>query len=139
MKTVLFTCIFVLLAATPCFAGSCPDAQNAANIAMQERNARFTETYNITMPDPEDTRGAFANCLSSIASIGDAFTLGISFPSMDQIVGSMCRQVDSLIQSKIQEVISEAKSSVPHIGGYNPFQVGGSASGISHAIIEKLK
>jgi hypothetical protein len=51
----------------------------------------------------------------------------------------MCRQVDSLIQSKIQEVISEAKSSVPHIGGYNPFQVGGSASGISHAIIEKLK
>jgi hypothetical protein len=47
--------------------------------------------------------------------------------------------MDSLIQEKINDVLSEAKSSIPDIGGNNPFQVGGSASGISQAIIGKLK
>jgi hypothetical protein len=138
MKVLLVT-FLLMLCASPCFAGSCPDAQNAANAAIQSRNAKVAEGYNTTMPDPEDTRGPFADCLSSIGSLGDAFNLGIAFPSMDQVVGSMCRQVDSLIQSKIQDVLSKAKSSVPDIGGYNPFQVGGSASSISSAIIGKLK
>ena len=138
MKTLLLT-IILTLCASPCYAGSCGDTQSAANKAMRERNAQVKESHNTTMPDPEDTRGPLADCLGSIGSIGDAFTLGVSFPSMDQIVASMCRQVDSLIQEKIDDVLSEAKSSIPDIGQYNPFQVGGSASGISHAIILHLK
>jgi hypothetical protein len=125
--------------AAPCSAASCGVTQNAAHQAMRDRNALVKESHHTTMPDPEETRGPLADCLGSIGSIGDAFTLGVSFPSMDQIVESMCRQVDSLLQDKINDVLSEAKSSIPDIGQYNPFQVGGSASGISHSIIGKLK
>jgi hypothetical protein len=138
MKTLLLTVIITLFAA-PCYAGSCADTQDAANKAMRERNEQVKESHNTTMPDPEETRGPLADCLGSVGSLGDAFTLGVSIPSMDQIVESMCGQVDSMIQDKMQEVLSEVKSSIPDIGQYNPFQVGGSASGISQSIIGKLK
>ncbi|MDR1945673.1 MAG: hypothetical protein LBQ51_00675 [Desulfovibrio sp.] len=139
MKVFLITTLLTLVFSAPCYAGSCADTQSAANKAMQERNGQVKDSHNTMMPDPEDTRGPFSDCLSSINSIGDAFSLGISLPSMDQIIGSMCRQVDALIQDKMNDVLSEVKSSIPDIGGNNPFQVAGSASGISHAIIGKLK
>jgi hypothetical protein len=138
MKILLIAALLTLLAA-PAFAASCSDTQNAANNAMKERNAKVRDSHNTMMPDPEDTRGPFSDCLGSVNSIGDAFTLGVSLPGMDQIVESMCRQVDALIQDKMNDVLSEAKSSIPDIGGNNPFQVSGSASGISHSIIGKLK
>ncbi|MDR2820411.1 MAG: hypothetical protein LBB60_07780 [Desulfovibrio sp.] len=138
MKTLILAVLLCLVAA-PCFAGSCGDTQSAANSAIKERNGMVKDSHNTMMPDPEDTRGPLADCLGSIGSIGDAFSLGVSFPSMDQIVASMCRQVDSLIQDKMNDVLNEAKSSVPDIGGNNPFQVTGSASGISSSIIRKLK
>lgn len=138
MKTLILTIALCLFAA-PCFAGSCGDTQSAANAAIKDRNGLVKDSHNVMMPDPEDTRGPLSDCLGSINSIGDVFTLGVSFPSMDQIVASMCRQVDSLIQNKMDEVLNEVKSSVPGIGGNNPFQVTGSASGISSSIIRKLK
>ena len=138
MKKLFLTLMFVLCAA-PCFAGSCDDTQNAAMNAIKERNTRVKETHNTTMPDPEEDRGPLSNCLGSIASIGDAFSLGVSIPSMDSIVNGMCRQVDSMIQSKMNEVLSEARSSISGIGQNNPFQVSGSGSSVAGALIRKLK
>lgn len=135
---VLFTLCFLLLA-SPSYAGSCADTQNAANAAVKERNEKAGGAINTTMPDPEDTRGPFSNCLSSIHSIGDVFTLGISFPSMDQIIAGMCNQVDSMIQEKMHEVLSEVRSTVNEIGNNNPFQVSGSGVGIGVNIAGKLK
>lgn len=131
----LFVCVFAF--STPCFAASCSDTQNAASEAIKERNAKVKDTHNTTMPDPEEDRGALGNCLDSISSIGDAFSLGVSIPGMDQIVEGMCRQVNSMIQSKMNEALSEARSSVAAIGRNNPFQVSGSSD--VTGIIRKLK
>ena len=139
MKTLLLAFILLTAFAPSCFAGSCSDTQGAVNVAIQERNGRVKGSYNVMMPDPEETRGPLSDCLGSIGNIGDIFSLGVSFPSMDQIIASMCRQVDSMIQSKMNDVLSEAKSSIPDIGSYNPFQVSGSASAISSAVMKKIK
>ncbi|SCM69899.1 hypothetical protein [Desulfovibrio sp. 86] len=136
MKALLLT-LMLVLTSVPCFAASCSDTQNAATEAIKERNARVKDTHNTTMPDPEEDRGPLSNCLGSIASIGDAFSLGVSIPSMDSIINGMCRQVDSLIQSKMNEVLSEARSSVGAIGRNNPFQVSGS-SDVS-GLLRKIK
>lgn len=138
MKTVLVMLMLVLVA-VPCLASPCDDTQSAATGAIKERNARVKETHNTTMPDPEEDRGPLSNCLGSIASIGDAFSLGVTIPSMDSIVNGMCRQVDSMIQTKMNEVLSEARSSIAAIGRNNPFQVSGSGSDVAGSLIRKLK
>ena len=138
MKALLLT-LMLVLTSVPCFAASCSDTQNAATGAMKERNTRVKETHNTTMPDPEEDRGPLSNCLGSIASIGDAFSLGVTIPSMDSIINGMCRQVDSMIQTKMDEVLSEARSTINGIGQNNPFQVSGSSSGIVSGIIGKIK
>ena len=138
MRTVLCS-ILMLLLAVPCFAAPCDDTQSMANAAMKERNAFAKGAINTTMPDPEDLRSAFAGCLNSISSIGSVFTLGISLPSMDQIIAGMCRQVDSMIQEKINDVLNEARSTVNEIGRNNPFQVSAGGHNIGVSISGKLK
>ena len=44
-----------------------------------------------------------------------------------------------MIQSKMNEVLSEARSSVTAIGKSNPFQVSGSGSDVAGSLIRKLK
>ena len=138
MKILCVTLILVLCA-VPSFAGSCSDTQSAASTAIKERNAVVKEIHNTTMPDPEDDRGALSSCLDSVANLGDAFSLGVSLPSMDQIISGMCNRVNSEIQSKMNEALSETRSSVGGIGQNNPFQVSGSSSGIVSGIIGKIK
>jgi hypothetical protein len=137
--TFLLSALLLMLFVMPCFAGSCPDAQSAADKAVQERNAKVKESANTMMTDPEETRGPLADCLGSVGSIGDAFTLGVSLPGMDQIVDGMCGQVNSLIQDKMNEVLSEVKSSIPDIGGNNPFQVSGNGKDLAGVLTGKLK
>ena len=138
MRTILCF-IMLLLMAAPCFAGPCADTQNAASAAIRDRNAHARNTINTTMPDPEEGRSAFAGCLNSISSIGAAFTLGISLPSMDQIIAGMCRQVDSMIQDKMNEVLNEARSTVNEIGRNNPFQVSAGGHNIGVSISGQLR
>lgn len=138
MKTLCLTLALVLCAA-PALAGSCSDTQSAASNAIKERNSAVRESHNTTMPDPEEDRGALSSCLDSVASIGDAFSMGVSLPSMDQIISGMCNRVNSEIQSKMNEALSEARSSIGGIGQNNPFQVSGSSSGIVSGIIGKIK
>ncbi|MDR2051672.1 MAG: hypothetical protein LBQ63_07885 [Deltaproteobacteria bacterium] len=138
MKTLILAVLLTICAA-PALVGSCGDTQNAANAAMKERNAQVKDSHNVMMPDPEEDRGPLSDCLGSIGSIGDIFSLGVSFPSMDQIVAGMCKQVDSLIQNKMDEVLSEVKSSIPDIGGNNPFQVSGSGKDLAISLTGKLK
>ena len=138
MRTLLLT-LSLALCAAPSFAGSCSDTQSAASNAIKERNSAVRESHNTTMPDPEEDRGALSSCLDSVSSIGDAFSLGVSLPSMDQIISGMCNRVNSEIQSKMNEALSEARSSIGGIGQNNPFQVSGSSSGIVSGIIGKIK
>jgi hypothetical protein len=51
----------------------------------------------------------------------------------------MCNQVDSMIQEKMHEVLSDVRSTVNEIGGYNPFQVSGSGISIGKNIAGILK
>ena len=138
MKTIILVTLFLLLA-SPSYAASCADTQNAAAAAIKERNEYATASINITMPDPEETRGAFVNCLSIINNIGAAFTLGITLPSLDQIIAALCNQVDSMIQQKIQEVMSQVRSTVSEIGRNNPFQVSAGGMNIGIKISAKIK
>ena len=139
MRMLIISTLFLLLAASPGYAASCGDTQNAANTAVKERNEYAKGAINTTMPDPEATRGPFSSCLDSIHSIGSVFTLGVSFPSMNQIIAGMCNQVDSMIQEKMHEALNEARSTVGKIGGNNPFQVSGSGVSIGLNISGKLK
>jgi hypothetical protein len=129
----------ILLLAAPCYAAPCDDTQSAASAAMRERNAHVRDAINTTMPDPEEGRGPFSNCLNSINSIGAVFTLGLNFPSLDQIVAGVCNQVDSMIQEKMNEALSEARSTVNEIGRNNPFQVSAGGHNIGVSISGKLK
>ena len=139
MKTFIVGILLLFLLASPSYAASCADTQNAASAAIKERNDLATGGINITIPDPEETRSAFAGCLSSINAIGSAFTLGISLPSLDQIISALCNQVDSMIQQKIHEVMSQVRSTVNEIGRNNPFQVSAGGQNIGINLSVKLK
>ena len=139
MKTIIAGIMFLFLLASPAYAASCGDTQNAASAAIKERNEYAKGSINTTMPDPEETRGPLSNCLDSIHSIGSVFTLGVSFPSLDQIISGLCNQVDSMIQQKMHEALSEVRSTVNEIGRNNPFQVSGGGVSIGTNIARKLK
>jgi len=139
MKTFIVGILLLFLLASPSYAASCADTQNAASNAIKERNDLATGGINITIPDPEETRSSFAGCLSSINAIGSAFTLGISLPSLDQIISALCNQVDSMIQQKIHEVMSQVRSTVNEIGRNNPFQVSAGGQNIGINLSVKLK
>ena len=138
MKALLVAILLTAFAA-PCFAGPCADTQGAANAAIKERNSRVKESHNVLMPDPEEDRGPLSDCLGSVNSIGDVFTLGVKIPSMDQIVAGMCKQVNSMLQDKMNEALSEVKSKVSEIGQNNPFQVSGNGGDLATSLMKKLK
>ena len=114
MKYIVMFLLCTVLAA-PCFAGSCQDMQDAVGGAMRERNGRVSNTHDVLMPDPETERDA----------LSDAFSLGVTLPSMDQIVAGLCSQVDSFIQQKINDVHNQVLNTVSGMGGNNPFKVYG--------------
>lgn len=139
MKILFAVLMLLTVFATPCFAGSCQDARDAANAAILERNGRVADTHDILLPDPETERGPLANCLSVINGIGGAFSLGVTIPSMDQIIEGLCKQVDSMIQQKINEVLNEAHNTVGEIGKNNPFKVYGTGGNYVLKMTGKLK
>lgn len=119
----LLCCLLLLALATPCMAGGCQDTQDAVTQAINARNGKVNSTHNTLVPDPEEDREAFLASLGSINALGDAFNLGVSFPSMDQILGNVCKSLDSMMQQKINQAQNQLLNSVPEIGGFNPLKV----------------
>lgn len=138
MKYIV-TFLLCMVLATPCFAGSCQDMRDAVGGAMRERNGRVSNTHDVLMPDPETERDALSGCLGSVNAIGNAFSLGVSLPSMDQIVAGLCSQVDSFIQQKINDAHNQVLNTVNGIGGYNPFKVYGTGGDYVVKITGKLQ
>lgn len=124
----LFILSLLLLLASPCLAGSCPDIQESANGAIQARNNRVTQSHNTTMPDPEEQRESLSECLKSIQALGESFTLGITLPGIDEVVSGMCGAVDSFISQKIDEVQNQVLNEINNIGGGNLLKVYGTGS-----------
>lgn len=139
MKILFAVLMLLTVFATPGFAGSCQDTRDAATAAIRERNGRVADTHDVLLPDPETEREPLANCLSVINNIGDAFSLGVTIPSMDQIVAGMCRQVDSLIQQKINEAHNLVLNTVNEIGGNNLYKVYGTGGDYVINITGKIK
>lgn len=139
MRILFITMMLLTVFATPCFAGSCQDVQESVSVVIQERNGRVSDTHDILLPDPESERGSLSNCLSVINNIGNAFTLGVTFPSMDQIVAGMCSQVNSLIQQKINEAHNQVLNAVNGIGGGNLYKVYGTGGNYVIQIRDKIK
>lgn len=138
MKYIVMFLLCMVLAAQ-CFAGSCQDMQDAVSGAMRERNGRVSNTHDVLMPDPEFGRDSLSSCLGSVNAIGDAFSLGVTLPSMDQIVAGLCSQVDSFIQQKINDAHNQVLNTVNGIGGYNPFKVYGTGGDYVVKITGKLQ
>ncbi|SBW08073.1 conserved exported hypothetical protein [uncultured delta proteobacterium] len=137
---ILFAAIMLLTVfATPCFAGSCQDTQEAVSAAILERSGRVSDSHNVLLPDPESERGPLSNCLSVINHIGDGFTLGVNLPSMDQIITGLCNQVDSMIQQKINEAHNQVLSTVNQLGGNNLYKVYGTGGNYVIKIKDKIK
>lgn len=137
----IFFAVFMLLTVfvTPCFAGSCQDTQDAATAAILARSGSVTNSHNVLLPDPESERGPLAGCLSVINGMGDAFSLGVSLPSMDQIIAGLCNQVDSMIQQKINEAHNQVLSTVNEIGGNNLYKVYGTGGNYVIKIKDKIQ
>jgi len=123
MKYIV-TFLLCMALAAPCFAGSCQDMQDAVGSAIQERNGRVSDTHG---------------CLGSVNAIGDAFSLDVTLPSMDQIVAGMCSQVNSYINRKINEAHNQVNNAVNGMGGNNPFKVYGTGGDYIVKITGKLK
>ena len=135
----LVTFLLCMVLATPCFAGSCEDMRDAVGGAIQERNGRVSDTHDVLMPDPETERDALSGCLGSVNAIGDAFSLGVTLPSMDQIVAGMCKQVDSYIHQKINDAHNQVLNTVNGNDRKNPFKVYGTSGDYVVKIKEKIK
>lgn len=138
MKYIV-TFLLCMALAVPCYAGSCQDMRDAVGGAIQERNGRVSNTHDVLMPDPETERDALSGCLGSVNAIGNAFSLGVSLPSMDQIVAGMCSQVDSFIQQKINDAHNQVLNAVNDLGGNNPFKVYGTGGDYVVKITGKLQ
>lgn len=138
MKYIVMLMLCMPLA-TPCFAASCQDLQDATSTAIQDRNGRVSDTHDILMPDPETERGALSSCLGSINGIGDAFSLGVTLPGMDQIVTGLCKQVDSYIHEKINDAHNQVLNAANSLGGNNPFKVYGTSGDYILRLKGKLK
>lgn len=134
-----FMLILCMVWVAPSFASSCQDMQDAVSGAIQERNGRVSNSHDVLMPDPETERDALSGCLGSVNAIGDAFSLGVSLPSMDQIVAGMCKQVDSYINQKINDAHNQVLNTVNGIGGNNPFRVYGTGGEYVVKITGKLQ
>ncbi|MBQ9407121.1 MAG: hypothetical protein IJU37_10365 [Desulfovibrio sp.] len=119
---------------------SCEDMECAAKAAAQARSEQTQRTLNTVMPAPEENRSALTSCLDSLNAVGDSFSMGVSVPSMDQILESICRDCNSYIDSKIHAASAEVENEIEGVLGTNhPFQVGMSASNISNPLMRKLK
>ena len=139
MKMLAALLLLLTVFATPCFAGSCQDTQEAVSAAILERSGRVTNSHNVLIPDPESERGPLGGCLSVINNIGDAFSLGVSLPNMDQIIAGLCSQVDSMIQQKINDAHNQVLSTVNEIGGNNLYKVYGTGGNYVIKIKDKIK
>ena len=139
MKTLLAAILMLTAFASPCFANSCQDTQDAVSTAILERSGTVTDSHNTLLPDPEAERGPLSNCLSVINNIGGAFTLGVTLPDMNQILTGMCNQVNSLIQQKINEAHNKVLSTVNGIGGGNIYKVYGTGGDYVVKITGKIK
>lgn len=107
MKHITVIFIMLLIANPAISANSCPET-GAAQTALSERNNMLLGVFE-SVPNPEDDRELIGGCIESINSIGNSFSLGVSFPSLDDIVGKMCEMANSYIQSKISEAMNKVK------------------------------
>ena len=139
MKNLLAIIVSLMLPSL-CLAASCEDIECAAKAAAQARHAHTQSVLNTVIPAPEDNRSSLSSCLDSLNAIGDSYAMGISIPSMDQVFESICRECNSYIDNKIQSVTASIENEIEGaLGTSHPFQVGMSASDISHALTRKLK
>ena len=122
---IVLSLLMVLVLATPCMAGGCQDTQDAVGQAMKARNGRVKDTLNVLIPDPEEERDLLFDILGSVNVFGDGFSLGITFPSLQQIIGAACSKAQHMVQDKIREAQNDALNSIPSIGGNNPLKVNG--------------
>lgn len=131
--------LFCALITSTAYAASCPDLQESANAAAQTRNGRVAETHNTMMPDPEEERDGLSQCLNTIHALGDPFTLGVQLPGLEDVISGMCKQVDSFLQQKINEVQSQVLNAINEVGGNNPLKVYGTGEDIVVQLKGKLK
>lgn len=131
--------LFCVLIANPVLAASCPDLQESANTAAQARNGRVAETHNTMMPDPEEERDGLSQCLNTIHMLGEPFTLGVQLPGLEDVISGVCKQVDSFLQQKINEVHNQVLNAIDDVGGNNPLKVYGTGEDIVVQLKGKLK
>ncbi len=112
MKKIIL-CLFALLfLQNQALAGNCPEDSVVEEIKKAQTDF-ITEIYDTAVGNPSDSR-EFANCLSSIEDIGDIFSMGISLPSMDDILDKVCDELDHQLKNAINEAKDKVKELLTH-------------------------
>ena len=144
MRTVIFLIIFSLLPVSG-FArkgdigfgrDDCPEMQ-ATELAIKVRQSRTEAVYNTLIDDPEDDRGILGGCIESINVLGDAYSMGVKLPGMDQIIASLCAALNPKIREKLRKI--EGLVDNPDFGFIDPFNVNADPDQIADELLRELK
>ena len=138
MKYIV-TFLLCMVLAAPCLAASCQDMREAVGGAIQDAMDEYPTRMTCLLPEPETERDALSGCLDSVNALGDAFSLNVTLPGMEQIIDGMCGQLNSHINQKINEAHNQVNNAVNGMGGNNPFKVYGTGGDYVVNITGKLK
>lgn len=124
IKKVFIIFVFFFFVSTSFASEPCADVKSVADAAIKERNSHVKENYNAIISDPDENRDSLLNCLGSINSIGDMFSMGVTIPNLDSLLDKACNSAEYAIQSKINESMALLEqNATENLGGVNPFSV----------------
>ncbi len=111
MKKVVILLLCSFLFSFPCFAEEtpCDDVIEATKEAASNRNSQVQEVLDVGMPNPGDYRWEIAGCLDVIAKTGDIFSMGVTIPSMDDIITGLCKEASRQINDVVNDTLGNVK------------------------------
>ncbi len=116
----------------------CPEKE-AVKKSVIYRNDICRDKYNKIMPDPEDFRSALALCLSSIQKLSAGFSLDAFLPNLSDLLMAACKELDSEIQNKIDELLEESSTTEILFGNSVEFHVNIDYNSILSDLTDKIK
>lgn len=144
MRVLVFAIILGLLSPISAFArkddigfgrDDCPET-SATELAAKVRQSRAVAVYDTMIADPEDDRDVLGGCLETINVLGDAYSMGVRLPGMDQIIESLCGALNAELRRKIRQL--EGMVDNPDFGFLDPFNVTVYPDTITNKLLQQL-
>ena len=115
----------------------CDDMATAGSGAARKRNNMVKETLNAAIADPDEARDPLANCLSIVHALGDAYSMGVKLPSLEEIIAALCEYADAEVNDKITNALRRSEMAIR--ANVTSFKVGLSSGSISDPLKDLIK